>query len=61
MQKRLDQMNVHVHGAVSDLDGMTGMAILRAIIGANGMRRKSSQSAQTFQPPLFGCTSAQTL
>jgi hypothetical protein len=33
MQKSLDQMNVRVHRAVSDLDGMTGMAILRAIVG----------------------------
>jgi len=32
MQKSLDQMNVRVHRAVSDLDGMTGMAILRAIV-----------------------------
>ncbi len=33
MQKSLDQMNVRVHRAVSDLDGVTGMAILRAIAG----------------------------
>jgi len=33
MQKSLDQMNVRVHRAVSDLDGATGMAILRAIAG----------------------------
>jgi len=32
MQKSLDQMNVRVHRAVSDLDGTTGMAILRAIV-----------------------------
>lgn len=31
MQKSLDQMNVRIHRAVSDLDGVTGMAILRAI------------------------------
>jgi transposase len=31
IQKSLDQMNVRVHRAVSDLDGLTGMAILRAI------------------------------
>jgi len=36
MQKALDQMNVRVHRAVSDIDGVTGMAILRAI--ANGER-----------------------
>jgi transposase len=33
MQKSLDQMNVRVHRAVSDIDGVTGMAILRAIAG----------------------------
>ncbi|MGA7414024.1 MAG: IS110 family transposase [Bryobacteraceae bacterium] len=31
MQKGLDQMNVRLHRAVSDVDGATGMAILRAI------------------------------
>jgi transposase len=36
MQKSLDQMNVRVHRAVSDIDGVTGMAILKAI--ANGER-----------------------
>src|SRR6516164_11609689 len=33
MQKSLDQMNVRVHRAVSHIDGVTGMAILRAIAG----------------------------
>lgn len=32
MQKALDQMNVQVHRAVSDLTGLTGMAIIRAIV-----------------------------
>ena len=32
MQKALDQMNVRVHRAVADLDGATGMAIVRAIV-----------------------------
>jgi transposase len=32
MQKCLDQMNVRVHRAVSDIDGATGMAIVRAIV-----------------------------
>jgi transposase len=36
MQKSLDQMNVRLHRAVSDIDGVTGMAILRAI--ADGER-----------------------
>jgi len=33
MQKSLDQMNVRVHRAVSDLDGVTGLAMVRAIVG----------------------------
>ena len=32
MQKTLDQMNVRVHRAVANVDGATGMAILRAIV-----------------------------
>jgi len=32
MQKALDQMNVRVHRAVAEVDGATGMAILRAIV-----------------------------
>jgi transposase len=32
MQKSLDQMNVRVHRAVADLDGVTGLAIVRAIV-----------------------------
>lgn len=32
MQKALDQMNVRVHRAVSDVTGVTGMAIIRAIV-----------------------------
>lgn len=33
MQKSLDQMNVCVHHAVTDITGITGMAIIRAIVG----------------------------
>ena len=33
MQKSLDQMNIRVHHAVADLSGVTGMAIVRAIVG----------------------------
>jgi len=32
MQKSLDQMNVRVHHAVSDIDGKTGMAIVAAVV-----------------------------
>ena len=32
MQKSLDQMNVRVHRAVADLEGKTGMGIVRAIV-----------------------------
>jgi len=33
MHKALEQMNVQLHKAVSDVTGMTGMRILRAIVG----------------------------
>jgi hypothetical protein len=33
MQKSCDQMNIRIHHAVSDIDGTTGMAIIKAIIG----------------------------
>lgn len=35
MQKALDQMNVQVHRAVTDLTGKTGMAIVRAIVAGD--------------------------
>ena len=47
MQKSLDQMNVRVHRAVSDLDGVTGMAILRAIAGGE---RDAQQLAKLRDP-----------
>ena len=40
MQKSLDQMNVRVHRAVSEIDGVTGMAILRAIVEGERDARK---------------------
>ncbi len=40
MQKSLDQMNVRVHRAVSDIDGVTGMSILRAIVAGERDARK---------------------
>jgi transposase len=43
MQKSLDQMNVRVHRAVSDLDGVTGMAITRAIVAGERDPRKLAQ------------------
>jgi hypothetical protein len=43
MQKSLDQMKVRVHRAVSDVDGATGMAILRAIVGGERDARELAQ------------------
>jgi len=43
MQKSLDQMNVRVHRAVSDMDGVTGMAILRAIVAGERDSRKPAK------------------
>jgi len=43
MQKSLDQMNVRVHRAVSDIDGVTGMRIVRAIVAGE---RKAHELAK---------------
>jgi transposase len=43
MQKSLEQMNVRVHRAVADIDGVTGMAILRAIADGERDPRKLAQ------------------
>ena len=43
MQRSLDQMNVRVHRTVSDIDGVTGMAILRAIAQGERDPRKLAQ------------------
>jgi len=32
MQKSLIQMNIHLHNAISDITGVTGMAIIRSIL-----------------------------
>ena len=45
MQKSLDQMNVRVHRAVSDIDGMTGMAIIRAIVAGERDARRLAHCA----------------
>jgi len=46
MQKSLDQMNVRVHRAVSAIDGVSGMAILRAIAAGE---REFREQAQIFR------------
>lgn len=38
--QNLDQMNARLHRAVSDIDGVTGMAILKAIVGGERDARK---------------------
>jgi transposase len=43
MQKSLDQMNVRVHRAVADINGVTGMAIVRAIVAGERDAGKLAQ------------------
>ena len=43
MQKSLGQMNVRVHRAVADLDGKTGMTIIRAIVAGERDARVLAQ------------------
>lgn len=62
MQKALDQMNVQVHRAVSDLTGTTGLAIVRAIVAGerdplrlSALRdRRCSKSAEEIARYLTG-------
>jgi hypothetical protein len=46
MQKALDQMNVRVHRAVSDLTGHTGLAIVRAIVAGERDPRSRETSRE---------------
>lgn len=62
MQKALDQMNVQVHRAVSDITGTTGMGIVRAIVAGErdplvlaGLRdKRCSKSVAEFAEYLRG-------
>ena len=62
MQKALDQMNVQIHRAVTDLTGQTGMAIVRAIVAGErdpvvlaGLRHgRCKKSSQEFTEHLTG-------
>ncbi|WP_295408217.1 IS110 family transposase [uncultured Thiocystis sp.] len=62
LQKALNQMNLHLHPVVSDLTGVTGMTIIRAILGgerdaqvlAQHRDRRCRQSAETIAKALQG-------
>jgi transposase len=62
MQKALDQMNVQVHRAVTDITGSTGMAIIRAIVAGErdplvlaGLRdKRCRKSVEQFAEHLRG-------
>jgi transposase len=47
MQKALVQMNLHLHNAISDITGVTGMAIVRAILAGE---RDSTKLAKMRDP-----------
>jgi hypothetical protein len=69
MQKSLDQMNVQVHRAVSDLTGKTGMAMVRAIVAgerqpgvlAQFRDRRCKKSAKEIAEHLTGTWRAEHL
>ncbi len=54
MQKSLDQMNVRVHRAVSDIDGVTGMAILRHRRRRTGCAETGEAARPTLQQNAAG-------
>ena len=47
MQKALTEMNVQLHRVISDITGMTGMSILRAILAGERDCLKSTKSRDT--------------
>jgi transposase len=47
MQKALEQMNIQLHKAISDISGVTGMHILRAIVGGE----RNPQRLAAFREP----------
>lgn len=62
MQKALNQMNLHLHHVVSDITGVTGMTILRAILAgerdpmvlAQYRDRRCRESVETIAKALHG-------
>jgi len=69
MQKSLDQMNVQVHHAVSEMTGKTGMSIIRAIVAgernpqelAKHRDRRCKKSAKQISEHLHGTWRAEHL
>jgi len=49
MQKALIQMNLHLHKVISDITGLTGMAIIRAIVSGE----RDPQVLAALKDPLF--------
>lgn len=47
MQKSLEQMNVQLHKVVSDITGVTGMSIVRAIVGGEHDAQRLSHLRKT--------------
>ena len=43
MQKALDQMNLHLHHVISDITGVTGLAIIEAILAGERDRKKLAE------------------
>lgn len=69
MQKALNQMNLHLHHVVSDITGVTGMKIIRAILAgerdpqmlAQLRDRRCRQSVETIAKALHGSWRAEHL
>ena len=62
MQQSLEQMNLQIHKAISDLAGVTGMAILRAILaGEHAPRARAKHRAPRRKCPEAELVAAQSL
>ena len=52
MQKALDQMNLHLHHVIDDITGVTGLAIIEAILAGERDRKKLSE----YRDPRIKCS-----
>jgi hypothetical protein len=55
MQKALIQMNLHLHKVISDITGVTGMAIIKAIVAGE----RNPQVLAALKDPRIKCSNAE--
>ncbi len=53
MQKALTQMNIQLANVLSDVSGMTGQAIVKAILAGSGRKRRGMRHSSTCEQNYF--------